>query len=264
MSALDDLMKEIQRLSDNKDGITDDLVKAIERYQREYERLLYNANFDTVNGSLKKSGQNYTNVAKLNAFDQLGFSEIGIDHIQNYNQVAKDHLSFNQGIGIETSLTFTDLEIVKALKQLDLAAMYGQAQLLDTTIKRNLVNAIATGANYEDTVNNIANDLLGAGEKLGTLARYADTYLRTSLFGLGRMVDKEIYDNAGGYEKYMYVGPLDAHTREFCLEHEGNTYTEEQINKFPEENGSGLDPWFAPGGWNCRHSLIPVGVTQGD
>ena len=141
--------------------------------------------------------------------------------------------------------------------------MYQQGALLDSLIKKQLINAVALGSKFQDTVDNLATDLLGAGEKTGQLARFADTYMRTSMFGLSRAIDKEIYDDAipasqSAEQKYLYAGPIDNKTREFCIEHVGETFTESEIEQFPDENDSGLDPWFSPGGWNCRHRLIPV------
>lgn len=252
-----ELLKAIQKLNNGIDGISDDLIKVIEKYQRQYESALYKINFDVKDGYIKTNLSNYSKAMSVDSFNKLGFRQIGIDHITEYNSVAKNQIAFAQSLGISTDLTFKDIEIIKRLKEIDLNSMYAKGEELDNAIKKALVNGIASGSNYDDMVRSISDDLLGGGEALGFLAKYADTYVRTSLFGLSRMVDKEIYDKAGGYEKYLFAGPIDGRTREFCLEHVGNEYTESEIKQFPDENGSGLDPWFSPGGWNCRHRLIP-------
>lgn len=252
-----ELLRQIKKLNTGIDGISDNLVKVIEQYQREYERALFKIKFDTKDGYIKTNLSNYSKAMSVDGFNKLGFDQIGIDHISEYNNVAKDQLAFANALGITTDLSYKDLEILKKLKEIDLASMYSQGQELDNAIKKALVNGIATGANYNDVINNISKTLLGAGEKIGMLAKYADTYLRTSMFGLSRMVDKEIYDSIGGYDKYLYAGTIDSKIRPFCMAHVGQQYTEEQIQKFPVQNGSGLDPWFSPGGWNCRHRLIP-------
>lgn len=251
-----ELTKLIRKYNNGIDGISDDLVKTIEKYQREYEKALYKMPFDLNKGSLKATQANYSKAMSIDAFNKLGFKQLGIDYIGEYNKVAKDRFDFVNALGIETDLGFKDIEILKRLKELDLGAMYGQGEALDNAIKKSIVNAIALEANYSDSVESIAKDLLGQGEKLGTLARYADTYLRTSLFALSRSVDQEIYKSVGGFDKWLYVGPIDNKTRPFCLEKVGGVYTTEEIDKWPIEDGSGLDPWVYGAGWNCRHVLV--------
>ena len=254
----EELLKAIKKLNTGIDGISDDLVSAIEKYQREYERSLYKINFDIKDGYIKTNLSNYSKAMSVDGFNKLGFQQIAIDYIEQYNSLTDKQIAFAQSMGIVLDIDFRDIEVLKKLKEIDLAAMYSQGEALDNAIKKALVNGIATGSSYDDVINNISTSLLGAGETVGMLAKYADTYLRTSLFGLSRMIDKEIYEKAGGYKKYLYVGPIDIRTRPFCTSHVGNEYTEKQIEKFPAQNGSGLDPWFSPGGWNCRHRLIPV------
>lgn len=252
-----ELLKAIKKLNTGIDGISDDLVKAIEKYQRQYESALYKINFDIKDGYLKTNLSNYSKAMSVDAFNKLGFKQIAIDYISEYNSIAKKQLKFNQSLGINTDLNFKDIEIIKKLKEIDLTSIYAKGEELDNAIKKALVNAIATGASYDDVVNSISGSLLGGSETLGMLAKYADTYLRTSLFGLSRMIDKEIYDKTGGYKEYLFTGPIDIRTRPFCLAHVGKSYTEEEIQKFPAQNGSGLDPWFSPGGFNCRHRMLP-------
>lgn len=258
----EELLREIKRLNNGIDGISDDLINVIEKYQREYERSLYKINFDVEKGYIATNMSNYRRAMSIDAFSKLGFEQIGISYISQYNNIADARINFASKIGVDTSLTFKDLEILKQLKEIDLTSIYAKGEELDNAIKKALVNAVATGQSYEETIKSIREDLLGAGDKMGLLAKYADTYLRTSLFGLSRMIDKEIYESVGGFDKYLYAGTIDGKIRPFCVAHVGNVYTEKQILKFPEQNGSGLDPWFAPGGWNCRHFLIPANEIE--
>lgn len=253
-----ELLKAIQKLNNGIDGISDDLIKVIEKYQRQYESALYKINFDVKDGYIKTNLSNYSKAMSVDGFNKLGFRQIGIDHITEYNSVSKNQIAFNQSLGISTDLTFKDIEIIKKLKEIDLAAIYSKGEELDNAIKKALVNGIASGTSYDDMVRSISNDLLGGGQASGLLAKYANTYIRTSLFGMSRLIDKEIYEKIGGYDKYLFAGPIDKRTRPFCVSHVGNEYTEKQIEQFPEQNGSGLNPWFSPGGFNCRHRLVPI------
>lgn len=256
------LQREIRRLNQNLDGISDDLVGALEKYQREYERLILKTKFEVDEaGKLKRTAGNFNQVSKLTPMEKLGFNQIAIGHIKTYDDVAKRQIEFNRRIGIATDLSYKNINILQAYKEFDLANMFGEASLLDGLVKKQLVNAIALNTPWHDAVMNLATDLLGSDIKGGRLARYAETYMRTSLFGLSRTIDKTIYDQLGE-DRFLYVGALDKRTRPFCEEHVGNEYTLAEIEAFPEENESGLDPFFAPGGWNCRHRLIPVATVD--
>lgn len=62
-----------------------------------------------------------------------------------------------------------------------------------------------------------------------------------------------------GIEKFIYVGPDDDVTRDFCaevLERDPPIYTIDEIEAM--DNGQGLDVFTTGGGWNCRHEWRPV------
>ena len=143
------------------------------------------------------------------------------------------------------------------MQEIDFSVFQAEAQLLDERIKKELVNAIALRMPYEQTVDNLATSLLGAGEKTGTLAGYANTYMRTALFSLSKAIDQEIY-SALGVDEYYYLGPIDAKTRPFCLQRIGEKFTTKQIENFGDANGSGLNGFLLPGGFNCRHRMVPA------
>lgn len=252
-----DLLAKIKKLSNNLDGRVDDLIAAIENYQTRYENLLLKQKLDMDGVKLARTAKNYSLISALSPVDSLNYEKIVSQYIDEYNAVAKEQMAFLKELGIATGVVFTDITIVKRLQKVDFDALYGQGQQLDAAIKKQMVNAIALGSPFRDAVDNLSRELLGSGDKAGSLSRYAETYMRTSMFGLSRSIDKEVYDNVG-YKKFLYYGPDDNKTREFCQEHVGNEYTESEIEQFPDENGSGLDPWFSPGGWNCRHRLIAV------
>ena len=265
MLELNKLNKEITKLNSNLDGITDDLVSSIDNYQSQYEKLLLKTNFDLDEGNLKSTISNFNKAQSLKPMNKLGFNDIALGHVKEYNAVTKGQLAFNASIGITTDLKYTDITIVKQLQTMDFSVFQAEASLLDERIKRELVNAIALNSPYQQTVDNLSTSLLGSGKKNGTLARFADTYMRTALFGLSRTIDQEIYDKVGGAEPtalYLYAGPIDAHIRPFCARHLNKVYTRTVISSFGSDNGSNLDPFMSPGGWNCRHYLVLISEEE--
>ena len=65
-----------------------------------------------------------------------------------------------------------------------------------------------------------------------------------------------------GLKRFKYSGTLIANSRDFCIQHVGNTYTEEEISRiWSSQSWSGKragDPFVVRGGERCRHFFIPV------
>ena len=188
-------------------------------------------------------------------------NDIGKKHIKKYDDAAKKSIEFNRAIGIKAAINFTDISALTHIKKADFSSFYQESKKLDSLIKRQLVNSIASGQSFKDSVNNLSSQLLGAGDKEGLLARYSGTYMRTSLSSVSNLVDSEIYNIIGGNKpdaEYLYAGPIsDKRIRPFCRSHVGKVFKRKDAVKFANENGSGLNPFtVAPGGWNCRHKLI--------
>lgn len=259
MKPQSEITKALTTLNNGVLNISDKLVKEFEKYQRDYERELFKTKFSTVNGKLKATIGNYNTAQSLSIAKKLGFNDLAISTVKKYDDVAKENLAFNKRIGVETSLTFRDLAIVKQLKELDLSNLWNESARLEGLVKRQLVNAIATEADITTVIENLADDLLGADEKLGALARYSETYIRTGFFDLGRMVDQEIYKDIGGDKpeaEYVYYGPIDNRTSDICMPYVGEIKTREEWEAIGDSEGTDI---FTEGlHFNCRHRLILV------
>ena len=62
-------------------------------------------------------------------------------------------------------------------------------------------------------------------------------------------------------QKYQYVGGLIDTSREFCQQHDGAIYTEEEIRDIWNDSWPGQapgDPFVVRGGYNCRHTWVAV------
>ena len=55
---------------------------------------------------------------------------------------------------------------------------------------------------------------------------------------------------------YIYVGPIDERTRDWCLSRVGRVFTRAQIDAM--DNGQIPDPFTTGGGYNCRHKFVEV------
>jgi hypothetical protein len=71
----------------------------------------------------------------------------------------------------------------------------------------------------------------------------------------GRSVTAAIAEEAG-LRFYLYTGPIDGVTRDFCRPLVDKVVSESQMKKL--NNKQGLPVKTAGGGYNCRHSWSPV------
>jgi hypothetical protein len=92
--------------------------------------------------------------------------------------------------------------------------------------------------------------------------------LRTTLRGA---VSDAVYDFHGafvlakasrlGYSKYQYRGGVVRNSRDFCINHVNQTYTESEIRRKWRGSWQGKrpgDPFVVRGGYNCRHYWVPT------
>ena len=88
------------------------------------------------------------------------------------------------------------------------------------------------------------------------VAGYSETIAKTQMKGYGRALKYE-KANIGEVFYYEYVNPLHDNSRQFCIDHVGNTYHIDVINKM--QNGAKqLKPVIDYcGGWNCNHDWEP-------
>ena len=95
------------------------------------------------------------------------------------------------------------------------------------------------------------------GQGRGLYSWHAGTYVRTELM---RVIREFVAAQADrdGVSLFMYVGPLDSKTRPFCARVMLGkmVYSREEIDSM--DNGQTGDVMTDGGGYNCRHSWMPV------
>jgi len=103
---------------------------------------------------------------------------------------------------------------------------------------------------------------LYARDRVGNnLRRYATQMVHDSLM----QFDSSIVVAAGkeaGAEKWKYYGSVIRDSREWCKDHAGKSYTEDEIREMWANNSwagkAPGDPFIVRGGYNCRHHFRPV------
>lgn len=89
-----------------------------------------------------------------------------------------------------------------------------------------------------------------------TTVAKAKTVADTALAGLQRTVSLEAMKSLPGDKLLLYKGPNDSKNRHFCKVLEGKAVSPETMAKL--RNKSGLPVSTYGGGFNCRHTWIPI------
>lgn len=211
-------------LSQNKPNTGDLTDVALARAQA--QKLLIDSGYYRVTGQLQSTG----------------YQEILNKNLRMYNQVYGAGLRFE---GVDTAR-------LNAIQQMSSQVFQDYAGQYATSFQRIIVD-------YNFGTASIAQSADVLRETLDTgLRKYAETIVNTQVMRFEREASNEL-TKAAGFDKYIYIGPLDKITREFCREHlkEGNNIkTFEQWSKIVAPDANGPVPEWA-GGYNCRHSIVP-------
>ena len=145
---------------------------------------------------------------------------------------------------------------VKAIRQ-KINGVYAQSDQVEIQRLVNIANA--GGAEAEEAIKKLHS--IYAADKLGNnMRRYSSQMVHDSLM----QFDASIVTKTGidsGADAWLYYGSNINDTRDFCREHAGKTYTEDEIRQIWSGNWAGKapgDPFIVRGGYNCRHHWRPV------
>jgi hypothetical protein len=107
----------------------------------------------------------------------------------------------------------------------------------------------------------------------GRLMRYTRTYLTDTLFNYSRAYQEAVTADLS-LEFYLYLGGLtkggkgSEGSRPFCIERAGHYYHKKEIEAWASLEWKGKNPdttessiFVYAGGYNCKHSIIPVHVS---
>ena len=137
---------------------------------------------------------------------------------------------------------------LQALERLLAADLLGVGRSAAHTAWRAAAQAIYSQKPVEALIAEIARAL----EKSFAQAR---TVFDTQVSVVGRQIEA-IATEASPEQAYLYVGPVDAKTRDWCLDKAGRVYTRDRIDAL--DNGQLPNPFLTGGGFNCRHTFLAV------
>jgi len=146
-------------------------------------------------------------------------------------------------------------ESIKAMRQ-KINGVYAQSDQAEVARLVNIANA--GGADAEAAIKKLHS--VYAADKLGNnMRRYATQMVHDSLMQFDAGVNVQAGKETGATQ-WKYYGSVINDSREFCAEHAGKVYTEDEINEIWKGNWAGKaagNPFIVRGGYNCRHHWRP-------
>lgn len=123
---------------------------------------------------------------------------------------------------------------------------------------------VNSGGQFSGFLEEIRDFVKGNPNVDGRILSYSRTYLSETLFNYSRAYQESMTADLK-LDWYMFSGGVMDKSREFCIERSGNYYHRKEIEKWPNLSWQGKRQgttkssiFIFLGGYNCRHSLIPV------
>ena len=138
-----------------------------------------------------------------------------------------------------------------------------QQQLVDFIQKQK----IAGKTNTEDfkTAVDELKQTYGSTVTGANLAVYSSQRVQDALMGFDGQFAKYRADELG-LTSFVYYGSIIRDSRDFCVEHANQVFTEEEARALWQQDWqgkSGSDPFLDRGGYNCRHHWQPISTDWG-
>lgn len=199
----------------------------------------------------------YGNFTRL---DRATISQLQRLSFQGFEAVANEFIDTIASEVYQSTLTgraFSDS--VKSIRQ----SINGVYIASDEVEAQRLVDIAQNGTAAESAAAIQQLQTKYARDRVGNnLRKYSTVYAQDSLMQFSASANVAIGKESGA-DKWKYYGSVIRDSREFCKEHAGKTYTEEEIRDIWQGEWKGKsagDPFIVRGGYNCRHHFRPVFV----
>lgn len=157
-------------------------------------------------------------------------------------------------LGLSDAFTAQSAASLRAQVDGTLDRIAGVAKDATEALRTAIIDTVRSGVSPEAALSDIADAMRG------TAAQVASTF-DTGLAGFDRTVSTQTATDAG-IEWFLYDGPVDDLTRDYCRARVGYRFTLASLDATPNDTGP-QPPSVYCGGWGCRHRLVPL-VDQAD
>lgn len=140
-------------------------------------------------------------------------------------------------------------QTIGALQHLAVRDLLNQGDIAANLLWRALAQRVMTPRSHRDILRDLA-------KVLDRSEAQARTLFDTTMTMFGRQIEALSTDALGDAQPFLYAGPVDIKTRDWCLDRVGKVYTREEIDAM--ENGQLPNAFLTGGGYNCRHVWMAV------
>jgi hypothetical protein len=186
------------------------------------------------------------------AIHQNGYRRVIVEQLAALSQLQSDIIASAERLGISTEIQRATATRIDGLRQ--------NAELEITKLSNDLVTRIsrrlqlATGTEFRDEL------LEGVYSDIDAIHAYVKTVSTTNLMAFNSLIRVSQAEEAG-VSYFLYHGPVDRLTREWCGHFVDRLVTPEILREHQDDWGRSKQPrpvMAYRGGWNCRHRLVPV------
>ena len=160
-----------------------------------------------------------------------------------------------QAVEKTTRIVQPDLGLAPIQQQLDIMQTSAVETLFDDVIIPNVASGVKESLVAMTVDVPMTQAISSLSQKMKSATGRQLTEVNTKLSMYGRGVTAAMAEEAG-LNYYLYTGPIDGITRDFCRPLVDKVVSESQMKKL--NNRQGLPVKTAGGGYNCRHSWSPV------
>lgn len=284
MASLDQLSAARERLAEAVNATTDRNMRELQRKLADMLNDEILSKFTIKNGQFVDNAGNFYKLSDIERmfenFEQAYVRPALKDYATRVLDMTAQSASYYKGVGFSGKAVNNALESMKQIEA-RLGIRNGEIiadSFLDrlagmSEIKQQVTEYVMTGVNAGVSVKDFTKGLRtlvdGASGVDGSLVKYMKTYTHDLTFSIDRAADKYMAKNLG-LTHYRFTGTIIKNSRQFCRDHVGKTYTEEEVKKWkdmvndPDGPQMGAaealtyDPFTDLGGHNCRHVLRPI------
>lgn len=134
--------------------------------------------------------------------------------------------------------------VLEALQQIASVDLLAQGDEAATAIWRAVTRHVLSTKPVSEILAELAATLDKSRAQVQTLFDTQTTIL-------GRQIEASATQDLGEDQPYLYVGPIDAVIRDFCLERVGQVFSRKAIDDM--DNGQIPNVYLSGGGFQCRH-----------
>lgn len=256
----------------NLDEVPDEFINAVEKENKKVFDAVFKllTELDQVDGNISPTAANLQRIQLItNALSDALFDGGYLDAVKKYVKEFESHGEiikdvFKKNFQVKENPLYQ--EVIKnaqrnTLKLFDEAAI---ENVLATPVRDILTQSITTGMKFSDMTKNIKDFIEGSSEVDGRLVKYAKTYAHDSFTIFDRSFTQAVNKDVD-VQFWEYAGNEIRDTREFCRDRVGKVYSNEEIKSWAAEDWQGKNPNTTEdtifnylGGYNCRHTLLPV------